>query len=154
MRRVARQYAHHPKVRQLALNILQEKRIPSQNHLDEAKAIGEFVQDRVRYVRDIQGMEQLHDPLYMIEKIQNGAAQGDCDDMALLIATLLLSVGFSPNFTIVRYQSDSGPWNHIYVSVNESNWRGERKRLDIDAIIKDREIGYAVPFRTRKDIAV
>lgn len=154
MRKIAREQCSDPKVRQLALNIVQMAGVRSQYHLDEAIAIGEYVKENVRYVRDIEGMEQLHSPLYMIEKLQEGRAQGDCDDMALLIATLLLSIGARPGFCIVKFKKNSETFNHIYVVVYDSNWKQPGQRLAIDAIIKDEDIGYEVPFASKREIPV
>lgn len=152
MREVAHKMKGQPLVREMALYILRKAGVKSQNFVDEARAIGQFVQKNVRYVRDTYGIEQLHSPILMIEQIRKGTAQGDCDDMSLLIATLLLAVGASPSFRIVRYKSNSGPFNHIYVTVEDRNYRGKKERLAIDAIIKDRAIGYEVPHKSGEEI--
>lgn len=152
MREIAHKMKGHPLVREMALFILRNAKIKSQNFVDEARAIGQFVQKNVRYVRDTAGIEQLHSPVLMIEQIRKGIAQGDCDDMSLLIATLLLSVGATPYFRIVRYKGSSGPFNHIYVVVEDKNFRGTKERLSIDAIIKDRAIGYEVPHKSGEEI--
>ena len=155
MRGCARRYSTHPVIRNLALKILEQAGTRSHNFLDEARAIGEFVQKEVKYVRDIEGVEQLHSPLYLIEHIKRGTARGDCDDMSLLIATLLLSIGHSPYFAIVRYQDMAGPYNHIYVVEYDKNWGPQpRRRIVLDAILKDRPIGSEVPYRSGKEIKV
>lgn len=152
MQRVARERAGHPIVRSLALSILNTERIDSHQYIDEARAIGRFVQKHVAYVRDATGYEQLQDPLLMIEKVQTGEARGDCDDMALLIATLLLSIGHNPFFRIVKYRSMFGPFNHIYVVDYERNGYGRRERVVLDAIIKDRDMGYEVKHKYGREI--
>lgn len=152
MARVARERATHPKIRELALAILHHDQVPSQHYADEAIAIGRYVQNKVRYVRDIEGVEQLHDPLTMIDQLKRGMASGDCDDMSLLIATLLLSVGHQPYFRIVRYGQQSGPYHHIYVVVYEKNWRTPKKRLVLDAILKRSPIGTEVKHASGREI--
>lgn len=146
MRQLARSRAKEVGVRELALSII--RNIPSHNYRDEALAIGQYVQANVRYVRDIDNVEQLQDPLLMIQDLQNGRAAGDCDDMALLIATLLLSIGAQPYFRTVRYQSAGGPYNHIYVVVYENNHKSARQRVVLDAIVKDQPIGYEIPHKS------
>lgn len=143
-----------PLVRALALKIIEHSGIKSHDFLEECRAIAQFVQKYVRYVRDPAGIEQLHDPIYMIKNIQAGVAQGDCDDQALLLAALLLSVGAQPFFTIVRYRSTKGPYNHIYVTVYEKNWGGGKIRLCLDTILKDRDIGFEVPHKSIMEIPV
>lgn len=152
MRQVARDRSRHPIVRELALQILLNSHVKSNYYLEESRAIGQYVQSKVRYVRDPAGMEQLQDPTMMIERIQRGEAQGDCDDMALLIATLLLSIGHHPFFKIVRYKSNNGPYNHIYVVDYEKNGRGPRGRIVLDAIVKDRPIGFEVKSKNGEEI--
>ncbi len=154
MRQKAREAASSPLVRRLALKIIEQAGIKSHNFLDEARAIATFVQANVRYVRDPNDIEQLHDPAYMIREITQGTAQGDCDDMALLLATLLLSVGHQPFFTIVRYRDVTGPFNHIYVVEYDRNWGGPKQRLVMDTILKDRPIGTEVPHKSRREIRV
>jgi transglutaminase-like putative cysteine protease len=102
MRRVARQRASHPLVRELALKILLVAGVPSQYYKNEALAIGRYVKEKVRYVRDIHSVETLTDPVTLIDMLMRGEAQGDCDDISLLIATLLLSIGHQPYFRVVR----------------------------------------------------
>lgn len=151
MRRVAHKRKGHPKVRRLALAVLENNNFKnSHNYLDEAKALGQFVQSRVRYVKDPVGIEQLHDPLTLIEQMERGVAVGDCDDMSLLLATMLLSIGHQPYFRTVRYKTKTGPYNHIYVVVYDRNLTGNsnfknQMRLVLDPIVKDRAIGFEVP---------
>jgi len=149
MKRVAHSRKGHPKVRRLALAILEQRFTPNQSHnySYEALAIGEYVQNNMRYVKDPLGIEYLQDPLMMIENLERGIAVGDCDDMSLLIATLLLSIGHQPFFRTVRYRTKSGPYNHIYVVVYESNIqsRGKKMKISLDAIVKEKPIGFEVP---------
>lgn len=152
MKKVARLRSGHPLVRKLALNILNYNGIPSNHYVDEALAIGDFVKKNVRYVRDPDNIEYLQDPENLIKDIQKGEAQGDCDDMALLIASLLLSIGHQPFFRCVRYRSNSGNFNHIYVVDYERNKKGPRIRVVLDAIMKDHPIGYEVPHQSGDEI--
>lgn len=151
MRKMAREGSKNPLVRRLATNILDYHKIPSHHYLDEARAIGAFVQQHVRYVKDIAGVETLHAPDMLIRMMSDaGYTAADCDDMALLIASMLLSIGIVPKFRAVRYRTTSGPYNHIYVVVYENNISdtmnpGPTKRMALDAIVKDRPIGFEIP---------
>lgn len=154
MRRVARVRSGDPLIRKLALNILQQYQVPSHHFLDEALAIGDYVKRKVRYVRDPHGIEYLQDPLDLIKHIQNNTAQGDCDDMSLLTATLLLAVGHQPSYRAVRYTSNSGPYNHIYVVVREKNPYGNPERVVIDCILKDKPNGFEVKHMSGDDFVL
>lgn len=145
MKKVARIRSGDPLLRKLALNILAQTGIKSHHFKDEALAIGDFVKAKVRYVRDPENIEYLQDPKDLIKHIQEGTAQGDCDDMALLCATLLLAVGHQPSYRAVRYEQAFGNFNHIYVVDYEKNPYGKQERIVLDCILKDREIGTEVP---------
>lgn len=155
MRKIAHEKAGDPLVQRLARQIVYQAGVQSHDYADEAKAIGEWVQAQVRYSRDPEGYEQLQDPALMISDLQNeGIAQGDCDDMSLLIASLLLAIGHNPFFRVVRYQAVSGPFHHIYVVDYEANQSGPKERVVLDAIIKDKPIGYEVSHTSGQEIEV
>jgi len=151
MQRIARIRSGHPKVRELAKNIFNYYQVPSMYYIDEAIAIGNYVKENVRYVRDATGIEQIHDPLTMIDQIIDGRAQGDCDDISLLIASLLLATGHQPYFRAVRYKKNKGSYNHIYVVVYEKNPYGGKKRIPLDAILKTKPVGFEVPHKSGKE---
>jgi hypothetical protein len=153
--KLARKRAKHPVVRQLALNIIRHAGTKSMFYKDESLAIGNFVKNKMSYVKDIANVETVHDPLTMIDKIQRGTASTDCDDHALLVAALLLSIGHRPVFRIVRYQKGSPSYNHIYVYEWVKN-KGEalQDRLVMDTILKTKPIGFEVPHVEGKDFTV
>lgn len=154
MVRIARKRATDPIVRQLGINILNQAGTQSHNHLDEAIAIGEWVKHNVRYMKDPQGTELLQDPILMIEKCEKGECRGDCDDMSLLTATLLVAIGIQPFYKIVRWKSDKGHFNHIYIAVKEGNFKQERKWFTIDPIVKDKPIGYEINSQSSRLIKI
>ena len=144
MKQVARVRSGDPLLRKLALNILQEYQVQSHHFIDEALALGDYVKTKVRYVRDPENIEYLQDPVDMIKQMQNNTAQGDCDDMSLLVATLLLSVGHQPLFRAVRYDQPFGNYNHIYVVDYDKNPYGQQERIVLDCILKNKPIGSEV----------
>lgn len=152
MQTLARLRSKEPSIRAAALSIFRSYGVKSHDYLNECRAIGEFIKRNVRYVRDIENVERIQDPLLMLQDLNNGTAAGDCDDMALMIATLLLSVGAQPYFRVVRYQGNHGPYAHIYVVCYDRNGRGTSQRIVLDAIVKDKPIGYEVPHSSGEDI--
>jgi hypothetical protein len=147
MRRIARKESGNPLIRQLAINILNDKKVRSHQYIDEALALAEWVQGAIPYVMDANGIEQLHSPTMIIKKIQSGDIfRGDCDDMSLMLATLLLSIGHRPMFKCVRYKSTSpkDSYNHIYVIEKTKNYPFKPQLLVMDCIHKDKNIGYEV----------
>ena len=152
--KVARKQSKLPIIRELALRILEQYDVKSNDYYNEAFAIGDFVKKKLRYVRDINGTELVHDPVMLIDQMRRGQAHGDCDDMSLLIATLLLSIGHQPYFRIVKYYNGMGAYQHIYIVVYESNWKKPKRRLVLDAILKRSKIGTEVPHKYGKEIKV
>lgn len=154
MQQVARDRAKDPVVRNAAKEIIRNSQVTDMNYVGEALAIAHWVRHHVRYVRDMAGVEQLHDPLTMLDMIRRGVAQGDCDDIALLIATLLLSVGHTPFFRIIKYDATAPNFSHIYVVVYERNYKGPKVRLVLDGIIKDKDLGYEIPHAVGRELSI
>lgn len=155
MSKAAKKAAGKPQVRAFATKILQMYRVGSHQYKDEALAIGDFVKNHVRYVRDPRDHELLQDPVMMINQIEkHGFSSGDCDDMSLLNATLLLSVGFNPKFRAVRYKDQKGNYNHIYVVVYDQNYPERPSRIVLDSILKDRPIGSEIDHASGDEYSI
>ena len=154
IKKIAHKRKSHPMIRKLAENIIKEYRTNSQDFMNEAYAIGDWVKLNLPYAKDPKGVESLKDPLTMIDQLQRGEMYGDCDDMSLLIATLLLSIGHQPYLCIVRYKGVKRGFQHIYVCTYEKNHHQKRERLVLDAIVKDRHTGWEVDHILKKEIKV
>jgi hypothetical protein len=157
MREIVKLRRHHPGLRELALTVLRQAGVPSQDYLREAIALGTFVQNAVTYRKDTAGVEQLYDPVMMVQRMDRGAAEGDCDDHALLLATLLVAIGHTPFFRIVRYNKGSPSYNHIYVvdyvAVKDKTGKARRFRIPLDTIFKLPKImGYEVRHDEGREI--
>lgn len=151
---LARKRSAHPLIRQLAINILKQAGTMSMHYFDEARAVGEWVRKNVPYLKDITNVETVHDPITMIDKWKRGTLAVDCDDQALFIATLLLSIGHKPVYRIVKYIAGYPAYNHIYVYEVTKNRGGETKRLVMDAIMKTKAIGFEVPHAEGRDFPI
>lgn len=94
--------------RRLALDIVRNVR--EKNWPGEARAVQRWVRQNIRYVRDINGVETLHTPEKILE-----LRQGDCDDQAMLVATLLESIGFSTRLHAVGFKPNK--FAHVFAEV-------------------------------------
>lgn len=74
----------------------------------ELQALHRFVRDKIRYVKDIRGVETVQTP---DATLQMGA--GDCDDKSVLLASLLESIGHPTRFVAVGFAPDD--FAHVYV---------------------------------------
>lgn len=106
MRQLARQYKKDLPLRQLALSIVGN--LPGKAWAREAAALQKWVQQNIRYVRDIRGVETVHSPDKMLV-----IRQGDCDDQAVLLAAMLESLGHPTRFVAVGFSPFA--YSHVYV---------------------------------------
>lgn len=88
-----------------------------------------------RYVKQIR---YIHDPAGSFDSVQNARTTiakgfGDCDDLSVLLATLLAQVGLTPRFVLARYKEKSKGYDHVYVDVELSQAEGGRIALDPSA---------------------
>jgi len=82
-----------------------------------ALAIREFLGEYVSFVPDPVGHELLRSPGYLLERIRDvGYASGDCDDVAILGASLGMAVGLPARFVLLGFARDL-PFTHIYTEL-------------------------------------
>lgn len=94
------------RIREKALEIT--RYIRPKDWRGQVHALFEFVRDHIRYTRDIYGVETLHTAEQVLQ-----AEQGDCDDKAILLASLLQSIGHPARFIAVGIRSPQ--FEHVYV---------------------------------------
>lgn len=88
-----------------------------------------------RYVKQIR---YINDPTGSFDAVQNARMTiakgfGDCDDLSVLLATLLAQVGLTPRFVLARYKVKSKGYDHVYVDVELPQGEGGRIALDPSA---------------------
>lgn len=108
MRTFAEEYKINPTVRELALRLT--RNLPQKDYMGEVRALWDYVKYNVRYVRDIRGVETIQTPLKTLE-----FGQGDCDDKATLLSSMLESLGHATRFRAVGFTSNS--LCHVLVDV-------------------------------------
>src|SRR5207244_13101602 len=65
----------------------------------EIRALFDFAQQSIRYVGDVYGKETVRTPDKTI-----ALRAGDCDDKAVLLATLLRAIGYNAAFIVTGYE--------------------------------------------------
>lgn len=70
--------------------------IPDKDWVGEVRAIQDWVKQNIRYTRDPHGLETIQSPHNTIQ-----IKHGDCDDQAILVATLLMAVGAPARFVAI-----------------------------------------------------
>lgn len=127
-----------PKIRALACNIIRQAGIREKDYVAEALAIGNWVKNNIRYVKDVYGQETLSYP----EEVAFNMQAGDCDDQSILLAALLGSVGIPSRFktmglTPVQY-------SHVYLQAKPG-----KQWITMDPIMSEKPIGWEVPKSRR-----
>ena len=109
MRDVARQGKRNAAIRLLAGQLVNPFNSGnSKNWINEIKTLHAFVRDRIRYVKDIKGIETIQTPDKTLE-----LGYGDCDDKSTLLATLLETLGHSARLVAVGFKPNN--YSHVYV---------------------------------------
>jgi len=95
------------------------------DYLGEILAINAWVSERVRYLNDPMHVELLKDPQRLCEEIlDKGFARGDCDDIAVLMATMALQVGRHAQFVVAGFGAP-GSFSHVFARIQDprsSQW--------------------------------
>jgi transglutaminase-like putative cysteine protease len=122
-------------VRQKAIEIFRAFRVPPKDRWGEVRSLFEWVRRNIRYTRDIFRVELLHTPRRMLE-----LRAGDCDDMSILLGSMLLSTGHPVRLVLVGFRPHKPHiYSHIYPEVNVcGRW------IPIDATVSQ-PIGWAPP---------
>jgi len=97
----------NPYFRQLATQIINSFPCQHKNYDCYVYAIAKWVKENIKYIKDITGYETLQTPENTLK-----IGGGDCDDHAILVATLLNAIGVKTAFKIV---GENGRYKHIYV---------------------------------------
>lgn len=104
MANLARQYKTDSLLRQTGARIVQV--CPAKDDLCEIAALQSWVRSNIRYTGDVYETETIQTPLYTLQEMY-----GDCDDQAVLLATLLLTVGFAAGYCALGVRG--GPFSHV-----------------------------------------
>lgn len=106
MRSLANQFKTNLDIRTLAVGLTSQ--FAQKDYVSEVKALQVFVRDKIRYVKDVKGVETLQTPLVTLKM-----RSGDCDDKCTLLASLLESIGHPARFVAVGFQNDV--YEHVLV---------------------------------------
>lgn len=93
--------------------------LQDKDYLSEILAVRNWVHEKCRYSNDALGVEQIQDPERMCDQIvKYGRCVIDCDEYALLIATLCRQLGREVEFVIVGF-GRAGAYSHVFCRVKE-----------------------------------
>ena len=162
MRRIAHEYARTPCVQGITADAVRSLR-PGAGHRDIAGAIHYWMRRNIRFIEDETLLaEQFGIPLEDLDKellivpdelaCRMPVPQGDCDDYAMLGASMCICAGLRPYWvTIAADAAEPRRFSHIYICVE---LRDEGTHLCIDAGNRFQTIppGWEARAVTRKAI--
>jgi transglutaminase-like putative cysteine protease len=93
-------------IRRLAQSLIAD--VQQKDFTGEVERLHRFVRDEIRYTKDINGVETLHDAEHVL-----AYKQGDCDDKSILLASLLESIGHPARLVAIGF--NPGQYCHVYV---------------------------------------
>jgi transglutaminase-like putative cysteine protease len=143
MQQLAAEGARDVAIRERALAIVRMARVAPHDFDGELAALYTWVRDRIRFVRDVAGVEGLQAPRRTIEW---GA--GDCDDMATLLVALLRSIGHPARLAFRAIGTNrTGPRNfsHVYTVAKYGG-----REIALDPTVPGTPIGWEYPRATSR----
>jgi Transglutaminase-like superfamily len=141
MRGLVDEALHDPSIIRLAKDIV--RAVPAFDDVREAEGLYNWVRANVRFTKDPVNKENLYPPAELL-KIRSG----DCDDISMLLATLLMAVGYPARLmTVAASQGSPEDFSHVYVEgevpAGSGNW------IAMDPARFDSEFGVAPQQITR-----
>lgn len=104
---------------------------PEHDARGELAAVFQWARDRLRYVRDVAGVETLSYPGLVLRR-----GTGDCDDQTALLCALFEAIGYPTRLVAARYESNA--FEHVYCQV----WDGAQW-LDCEPIERSAALGQS-----------
>ena len=104
MVKLVRTWRKDPGIWKLSREIV--RAVPAKDFRGQVERTFHWVKQHIRYVNDVRDVETLATPKATLE-----VASGDCDDMAILLASLLESIGHPTRFVALGF--DDQNYSHV-----------------------------------------
>lgn len=104
---LVKKFKRDPMIRDTAISLTAH--LKPRDWTGQARALYEYVRDRIRYTRDVLGVETIQTPPVTME-----LEAGDCDDKSTLLATMLQAIGHPARFVATGYR-EPNQYSHVYV---------------------------------------
>jgi hypothetical protein len=139
MAKLVRQAAIHDiGLGNFAAQILVRNGLDSHSDQDDVvDAVFRYVQ-KFTYISDTTGTGAFDAVASARETMRSG--HGDCDDLSVLLASLLALVGFRPSFVLAKMREASSGYDHVYVQVFT-----KKGRIALDPTTRKYGMGWESP---------
>jgi hypothetical protein len=135
MRNLVSEAIADPSILRLAKDIV--RGVPAFDDTAEAEALYNWVRQNIRFTKDPVNKETLYPPTELLQ-----IRAGDCDDISMLLGTLLMAIGYPARLMTVAANGDE--FSHVYV---EGQINGQW--IPLDPARSDSQFGVAPPQYTR-----
>lgn len=135
MRSIVRAWKTDPSIRQFAARITSVCGT-HHNWTCQIETLHEWVRDNIQFLPDVAEVETLQTPELTLEQ-----GSGDCDDQAILLATLLQSIGHPARFIAVDL--GHGGFSHVFVETAIGAYWVAAETTEPDWILGRRPVGVA-----------
>lgn len=135
MRNLVDEALRDPSILRMAKDIIRS--VPPFDDYSEAETLYNWVRANIRFTKDPVNKETLYPPTELLQ-----IRSGDCDDISMLLATLLMAIGYPARLMTVAANGDE--FSHVYV---EGQVNGQW--IPMDPARSDSQFGIAPPSYTR-----
>lgn len=145
---LAREGREDPVVRDWAIRIIRQARVPENDKRGQIIAVANWIKQHLYYVNDPINVETVATARVILEQVAHGEAAFDCDDFVILAHSLLNALGIATRSVIIKADyRDPSQWTHIYLEAFDGQtW------LPLDLIMKNKPVGWAPPRYFEKRI--
>ena len=134
MRQIVQTYRTNPLIVAYARQIVNLAGIRARDYAAQAQAVYNWIVQNIAFVRDPVGTD-----LYMTPDVILHTGAGDCDDLAILFATFMESLGHPAGFLAIR-EPGSPTYNHVIAITRiGSRW------ICADCSMPSAGLGYCPP---------
>lgn len=124
-------YRANPTIRLTAQNLV--RNCPERDRACHLRTLQGYVRDTITYLPDVRDVETLQSPDLTLRQ-----GSGDCDDKAILLASLLESIGFPTRFCAIGVRG--GDFSHVSAqAMLGKGW------LNLETIVPGAPVGWFPP---------
>jgi len=103
-------------IKDFTVSLLTKANVSATDLYEQIKTIFNYIKAHTKYVRDIAFIEEIQTPHRLISNLKKyNFAYGDCDDMAVLSASMLYSIGFIPRLVVIATKPNT--YNHVRTEI-------------------------------------
>lgn len=118
MRALILRQSSDPLVRSVVSKLVQG--VAPRDGVGQLRVIRHFLESYTTFLRDPRTVELVHTPHWMLQQIErHGLVSVDCDDVAVLAATLASAIGYPVRLVAVALDAAGRPFSHVWAEARD-----------------------------------